>query len=306
MPREKAEVFICHASPDKEAVARPLAQHLARSGIVPWIDERDIEWGDSLTGRVNEGLSHCRYVIVILSRAFIDRSWPERELMAALNLEASTGTTRVLPLLAGNDQERQEIMAAYPLLNDKRYMRWPDDANQLVPSIQRLLGRETAESVASPNDLPAYSDIPIPRRRRQLTQLERDRFARETYDEIRRYFELGLRKLASSDSSIEFDIRDQDADHFACRVYASGDLLQQCRIWLGGAAGADGDEIFFAEGRHHATGHSYNESLMIQRDLLAWHPLNYGLYPEEMGDTGLAGPREAAEYLWRRFVMRLE
>jgi hypothetical protein len=72
-------------------IARPLAQRLEHEGISTWLDEREIRWGDSVTAQVNEGLRISRYVIVILSAAFANRHWPERELMAALNLEATSG-----------------------------------------------------------------------------------------------------------------------------------------------------------------------------------------------------------------------
>ena len=107
MVEQAKEVFICHTSADKESIARPLAERLEAVGIAAWIDERKIRWGDSVTDRVNAGLRNSRYVIVILSPAFVDRPWPQRELTTALNQEASSGQNRVLPLLAGDRKEAQ-------------------------------------------------------------------------------------------------------------------------------------------------------------------------------------------------------
>ncbi|MBF8275840.1 MAG: hypothetical protein HW390_913 [Candidatus Brocadiaceae bacterium] len=50
------DVFICHASEDKASVVEPLYQHLDSVGIRCWCDRGEILWGDSLVGKINEGL----------------------------------------------------------------------------------------------------------------------------------------------------------------------------------------------------------------------------------------------------------
>ena len=95
----KRDIFICHTSTDKQDVVRPLVTALERSGVSCWLDEKEITWGDSITSRVNEGLRICRFVIVVLSIEFLDKNWPQRELNAVLNIEASSGEVKVLPLL---------------------------------------------------------------------------------------------------------------------------------------------------------------------------------------------------------------
>jgi len=44
------DVFICHASEDKDAVARPLAKALEARGLTVWLDEFQIKLGDSTDG----------------------------------------------------------------------------------------------------------------------------------------------------------------------------------------------------------------------------------------------------------------
>ena len=65
------DIFLCHASEDKSAVVRPLASAFERDGFSVWLDEAEIAWGDSITSKVNEGLKSSRYVVVVLSRAFL-------------------------------------------------------------------------------------------------------------------------------------------------------------------------------------------------------------------------------------------
>ena len=110
MPVDKKDIFICHASEDKEEVAIPLVKALDDAGITYWYDQAEIKWGDSITQKVNDGLKISRYVVVILSEAFISKNWPQRELNSALNIEASSKEVRVLPLLFGDKRIRNLII----------------------------------------------------------------------------------------------------------------------------------------------------------------------------------------------------
>lgn len=68
------DVFICHASEDKDAVARPLAEALRERHIDVWYDEFSMKVGDSLREAIDRGLANCRYGIVVVSPAFFRTS----------------------------------------------------------------------------------------------------------------------------------------------------------------------------------------------------------------------------------------
>jgi len=55
------DIFICHASEDKQAIVRPLVAAFKAQKISCWVDEAEIRWGDSITQKVNEGLAQSRY-----------------------------------------------------------------------------------------------------------------------------------------------------------------------------------------------------------------------------------------------------
>jgi len=74
-PEKKAalpmwDVFICHASEDKDAIARPLANALSEKGLTVWYDEFTLTLGDSLRRSIDRGLAQSRYGVVILSPDF--------------------------------------------------------------------------------------------------------------------------------------------------------------------------------------------------------------------------------------------
>lgn len=133
------DVFLCHASTDKEAYVRPLAAALSRTGITYWLDEAEIGWGDRITEKINTGLASSRYVVVFLTETFLGRHWPQAELGSALSLEASTGGVVVLPIMVASEAK---VFVSYPLLRDKHYVRWGDGLELLVNTLKRKLGIE--------------------------------------------------------------------------------------------------------------------------------------------------------------------
>jgi hypothetical protein len=142
----RRSVFICHASEDKLTVVEPLIGSLASHEISYWYDRAEIKWGDSLTGKVNEGLSISEYVLVVLSMAFVDKHWPKVELESALNIEASTGRVVVLPLLVGSVNERAKILQRFPILNHKLYVPWKKPEDVITALRDRLrVNREEHE-----------------------------------------------------------------------------------------------------------------------------------------------------------------
>jgi len=74
------DAFISHAWEDKESFVRPLAHALTALGAAVWYDEFSLRLGDSLSASIDKGLAGSRYGIVVLSKAFIAKRWPQREL----------------------------------------------------------------------------------------------------------------------------------------------------------------------------------------------------------------------------------
>jgi hypothetical protein len=92
------DLFICHASEDKDGIARPLAEALTKRGLRIWYDDFTLKVGDSLRQRIDYGLAHSRYGIVILSPYFFKKNWPQRELDGLAAREDSEGHKVILPV----------------------------------------------------------------------------------------------------------------------------------------------------------------------------------------------------------------
>lgn len=136
---EMYDVFICHTSSDKELYALPLYHNLKGKGINAFIDVEYINWGDSLTSKINTALAKSKYVIALISEQSIQKEWPMKELNAVLSIEISSDKTKLLPIIIGN---RAKILAQVPLLADKLYKHASDDGiDNIVDSLISLLSR---------------------------------------------------------------------------------------------------------------------------------------------------------------------
>jgi len=125
-----SSVFLSHSHADKP-FARRLAADLRLAGHIVWIDEAEIEIGDSLIEKIRGGLDKVDYVAAILSSASIESEWVNRELDIASNREIDEKRVVVLPLLL-------EKVALPGFLKGKFYGDFTD-SDQYKDTLQLLL-----------------------------------------------------------------------------------------------------------------------------------------------------------------------
>lgn len=110
------DAFVSHASEDKASLVRPLARALEKMGFRIWYDEFELKVGDSLRKSIDKGLVNSRYGIVILSKAFFSKNWPEYELNA-LTAREIEGHKVILPVW--HNITKEEVLSYSPSLADK-------------------------------------------------------------------------------------------------------------------------------------------------------------------------------------------
>ncbi len=110
---KKWDVFVCHASEDKEDLVRPLANALDNSGLSVWYDEFSLKVGDSLRKAIEKGLANSRYGVVVLSNHFFAKNWPQHELDGLMSKEIA-GTKVILPVWHKISME--EVRGKSPML----------------------------------------------------------------------------------------------------------------------------------------------------------------------------------------------
>jgi hypothetical protein len=110
------DAFISHASEDKDAFVRPLAEALRSKGLRIWYDEFTLTVGDSLRRSIDRGLARSRFGIVVLSPSFFAKDWPQKELDGLVAPEVE-GQKVILPVWHCVDAET--IRKFSPTLADR-------------------------------------------------------------------------------------------------------------------------------------------------------------------------------------------
>jgi hypothetical protein len=109
------DVFICHASEDKEPFVVALAECLKKADVRVWLDSFVLKLGDSLRRSIERGLTSSRFGVVVLSPRFFAKEWPQRELDGMLALEID-GRKVILPVW--HEVGINEVRAYSPILAD--------------------------------------------------------------------------------------------------------------------------------------------------------------------------------------------
>ena len=113
---ETYDVFISHASEDKDAIVRSLANALTTHGLKVWYDEFSLRIGDSLRQKIDRGLATSRVGLVVLSPSFIAKGWTNYELDGIVTRTVS-GEQILLPIW--HNITKQQVIDFSPSLADK-------------------------------------------------------------------------------------------------------------------------------------------------------------------------------------------
>lgn len=142
------DVFVSHASEDKDEVAIPLAQVLRRAGLRVWLDRQELRIGDSLHEKIDEGLANSRYGIVIVSPSFLDKRFPRKELDGLFAREDAVGHNLILPIW--HQLDKAAVAGYSPILADRLAGNTADG----IPSVAaQIIDVVTAPGGGGPYDI---------------------------------------------------------------------------------------------------------------------------------------------------------
>ena len=136
------DVFISHATEDKEAVAGPLAHALQDRGMKVWYDDFELRIGKSLRRSIDNGIARSRTGLVILSRSFFAKNWPQYEL-DGLVTRANSDQQILLPIWHG--VSRDDVIAYSAPLADKVARSTSDrEIDEIADEIASVIAGATA------------------------------------------------------------------------------------------------------------------------------------------------------------------
>jgi hypothetical protein len=132
MAFHNAKVFISHASENKEAIAKNLANLLAKSVNV-WFDEYSIEPGGSIFNSINHGMAECNFGVVILSKEFFAKKWTKAELAGLFGREDFG--TKIIPVW--HEVSHEEVSEFSPILADRKAIKSDEGVQAVTEFILR-------------------------------------------------------------------------------------------------------------------------------------------------------------------------
>lgn len=198
------DVFISHASEDNELAGR-LARLLEARDVRVWYDGTEIEVGDSIRAKVNDGLRRSRFGAVILSKHYCDmtrKTWTLQELDALWSRQ-SPGRKSLIPVRYQIGIEKVNEFSPFLATLSTLSIATDDDlenvagkiARVVKPSSENVSGHGGRADAASPSTggLPSANFVEI-----IIDQLDvalKDHYIIESY-------------LATGDSSVVFRARD--------------------------------------------------------------------------------------------------
>ena len=131
------DLFISHASDDKEEIARPLAQLLRERGFSVWYDEFALTLGDNLRRSLDEGLRNCRFGVVILSPRFLQKAWTQEELDALITREIASEGKVILPVW--HHVTQTDVLQYSPALANRISVSTDEGLQRVVERIEQAL-----------------------------------------------------------------------------------------------------------------------------------------------------------------------
>ncbi|HEX8197071.1 MAG TPA: TIR domain-containing protein [Pyrinomonadaceae bacterium] len=136
----KYDVFLSHSSKDKPVV-RELAERLKADGVCVWFDEWEIQIGDSIPSKIEQGLEESRILILAMSANAFGSDWVSLERGTAIFRDPQNKQRRFIPLRL-DDSEIKETLKQF------LYLDWRNkDKKQYDRLLELLSSLQETETV---------------------------------------------------------------------------------------------------------------------------------------------------------------
>lgn len=247
MEDKKYDLFISHASEDKDEIVRPMVTILERLSVRVWYDEFSLQLGDSLTALIDKGLRQSRYGLLVLSKAFLGKNWPDYEYRSLLTRQID-GESVILPLWYGVTKE--EVKAYSLFLTDiKGLAVTRDNMNAVIPAIVKVVRPDIWLEVRMRSVLRKAVDEGTPKAvKRTDIKPQTERQSKLTKQQLIRskavYYGIGMHLNRSFDDYVE----QYELDFVPERELQSWEIMNACYLEMidrhGEATEADKKDYF--------------------------------------------------------------
>ncbi len=302
------DVVVSFAGEDR-AIVQKFVRLLDTKKITYFYDEDQAHelWGRDLTTDLADVYEkQARYCLMFISEFYLRKKWTNFERLHIQARAFRDPNEYILPIRLDDT-----VIPGIPETIGFRDLRQHDIEN-IVETLERKLAKakgrgaksraskKTAAIKRQPTSS-TFESIPMPRRDKTFTELQKDRFAKEAFEVIKKYFQRALKQLETHDSEIQTDITKASNMEFTSKIYVKETAKCQSKIWLG-----ERNTIYYYEGTTMlGQGNAYNDYLTVESNgdelRLKISGMGIGIHVDEH----LVTKEKGAEYLWKRLISNL-
>ncbi|MEL7354565.1 MAG: TIR domain-containing protein, partial [Cyanobacteria bacterium J06560_5] len=147
----KYDVFLSHSSKDK-GVVREIATRLKADGVKVWLDEWEIQPGDNIPHKIEEGLEQSRVLVLCMSAQALGSDWARLESYTFRFKDPLNHSRRFIPLKL-DDAPAKGSLAQF------QYIDWISPEPQKAYG-QLLVACKPYEETRLPNSVPLNHSEP--------------------------------------------------------------------------------------------------------------------------------------------------
>jgi hypothetical protein len=142
------KLFLSYCSTDRAFADKLHSALSTKDRLEIWYDQDRLQLGDSLVFSISDGLNRCDYGIVLLSPAYMDSIWCQREFASMVALER-TEKKIILPIWHGVNL--QQVTAFSPFLGDTVAIRSDLPLDEIVLAVEAVVwGGQKAREIGDP------------------------------------------------------------------------------------------------------------------------------------------------------------
>jgi len=152
------DVFVSHSSEDKDGFVKPLVARLQDEHVDVWYDAFTLHPGQSLRRSIDQGLARSRFAVVVLSRDFFRKEWPQRELDGLVARETIGEERVIIPIW--HNVTAKEVVAVSPTLAGVVAIQSSVGLDHVVHEIMRVVRPQGSPLVYARDMLYRYGLAP--------------------------------------------------------------------------------------------------------------------------------------------------
>jgi hypothetical protein len=144
----KYDVFLSHASEDKNAFAQPLSQKLLALNLNVWFDKISIDPGESIHDSIIDGIKQSKITVLILSESFLKKNWTNFELGIS-DFIKNEQNQKIIPIYYNISSK--DVADKMPFLGDIKGLDAGIGLDNICQEIIKVLNKSNAKNAGYKN-----------------------------------------------------------------------------------------------------------------------------------------------------------